>query len=94
MCDSYRFWETIHALSNLDIEFYVVYKSSELTFIDNLLGYGFRGQLHALVMFHWRVEIIFSISAHKNLVSGVEMVLLMRVLAVPVSAMVVVTSPG
>ena len=67
MWNSYRLWKTIHALSNLGTDFYVVCIFSEVIFINNLLGYYVKGQLNVFVMINWCVEIkVCYICTHKS----------------------------
>ena len=58
-CNYYIFWNTIHSLLNLDIDFAVVVNASEVILIDNLLGYYVRGFFYIFVMVHWCVEMKF-----------------------------------
>ena len=52
MFNSFRLWQTIHDLSNSNIDFYIVGNISEIIFIDNLLGYDVKGKLYIFVTVH------------------------------------------
>ena len=65
MCNYFSLWNTIHDLSNINIDFSVVGNVSEVISIDNFLGYDFKGKLYIFVTVHWYVEIKFDMSAHK-----------------------------
>ena len=93
MCNFSRLWNTIHSLSNFNIDFSVVRNSSEVLFVNSLFGYDVKVQLNIFATVHECAEINFDMSAHKNLESVVDMVMSMRVLAVVISDVEVVTFP-
>ena len=94
MCNSSRLWKTIHPLSNIYIDFAVVCNFSEIIFIYILLGCYVKGKLNVFLMVHWCVEIKVCYICTQHMESGFDIVLLIRVLAVMVYYVGVVTSPG
>ena len=57
ICKYSILWKNIHTLLNTYIDFYIMWNVSEVVFIDNLLGFGVKGQFHVFVKVHWCVEI-------------------------------------
>ena len=82
MCNYYRLCNTINYLLNLDIDSSIVCNVTDVTFIENLIGYYIKGQLHVFVTFHWCVEKKTIYICTQNMESDVEMMLLVRVLDV------------
>ena len=86
MWNSSSLWKTVHDLSNINIDFDIVWNFSDVIFIDNFVRVWCQRAV-AYIHTGWLVcsDKSFAISAHTNLTSGVDMVLLMRVLFVVIS---------